>query len=352
VSLTRRGKATLAAATVLVVAGGTLAYFVVFPQNAPAFVRNTLSTVGLTEAAPPPPPACPLSGVAAPAGRVPARPALAIKVENAPEARPQAGLNAADIVYEEPVEGGYTRFIAVYQCGEADRVGPVRSGRTTDPSVLRQYGHAVFGYAGGVPLVGREVNRARLIDVNYIEAAPAYTRDDTRAVPHNLYTTTAALWKAGASDEGAPDAVFTYADAWEGKAKKVSSVHLPYSGASDVYWSWSRREAEWLRSHGQAPHVLEGNERVSADNVVVQVVQVQASQIVDAAGNASPDVTLTGSGKAYVFRDGRMIIGRWERATLDDVTRFLAKDGTEIALKPGRTWVELLPVSVAVDVTK
>jgi hypothetical protein len=352
VSLTRRGKATLAAATVLLVAGGTFAYFVVFPQNAPAFVRNTLSTVGLTEAAAPPAPACPLLGVVAPAGRVPARPALAIKVENAPEARPQAGLNAADVVYEEPVEGGYTRFIAVYQCGEADRVGPVRSGRTTDPGVLRQYGHAVFGYAGGVPLIQREVPRAGLIDVNYIIAAQAYTRDDSRPAPHDLYTTTAALWKAGASEEGAPDAVFTYTDTLEGKAKEVNGVHLPYSGASDVYWSWSRREGAWLRSHGQIPHVLEGNERVSAANVVVQVVQVQASQILDAAGNASPDLTLTGSGKAFVFRDGRMIVGRWERGTLDEVTRLLAKDGTEIALKPGRTWVELLPASVAVEVTK
>jgi hypothetical protein len=79
---------------------------------------------------------------------------------------------------------------------------------------------------------------------------------------------------------------------------------------------------------------------------------VTASQIVDAAGNHSPDVELTGSGKAYVLRDGRVIVGRWERDSLDDVTTFLAKDGTRITFAPGRTWVELLPSSVAAELLR
>jgi hypothetical protein len=95
--------------------------------------------------------------------------------------------------------------------------------------------------------------------------------------------------------------------------------------------------------------MVEGGEQVSATTVVVQVVQVSASGIVDVAGNASPDVELTGSGKAYVLRDGLLIVGRWERPSLDDLTRFIAKDGTEITLAPGRTWVELLPSTVEVE---
>jgi hypothetical protein len=352
-TLTRRGKLVAAGATVAVVAGGALGYFALFPQQAPAFVRDTLQSVGLADPkAGAPDATCPLTGAPVPGREVPDRPALAVKIENAPEARPQAALNEADVVVEEPVEGGYTRFIAVFQCGDSDRVGPVRSGRTTDPDYLRQLGPAVFGYAGGRDVVKREVPKVGLVDVNYIVAAGAYTRDESRAAPHNLYTTTDALWRAGRSKDGAPDPLFTYSETWDGTAKRIRSAHLPYSGASDVYWHWNGGKGAWLRSHGDVPHVLEGNERVSATNVVIQVVTVTDSDFLDSAGNPSPEVDLTGSGKAYVLRDGTMIRGRWERESLHDVTTFVTKDGTEIALAPGRTWVELLPTWVAVELER
>ena len=311
--LTRRGKFVAAGATVAVVATGAVGYFALFPQQAPAFVRDTLQTVGLADpGAGAPEATCPLTGAPAPGGEIPDRPALAVKIENAPEARPQAALNEADVVVEEPVEGGYTRFIAVFQCDDSDRVGPVRSGRTTDPDYLRQLGPAVFGYAGGRNVVKLEVPKVGLVDVNYIIAA----------------------------------------DAWDGAAKRIRSVHLPYSGVSDVYWHWNGAKGAWLRSHGDVPHVLEGNERVSATNVVVQVVTVTDSDFLDSAGNPSPEVDLTGSGKAYVLRDGEVIRVRWERDSLHDVTTFVTKDGTEITLAPGRTWVELVPSWVPVGLER
>jgi hypothetical protein len=182
-----------------------------------------------------------------------------------------------------------------------------------------------------------------LIDVNYIIAASAYERDAFRAAPHNLYTATDALWGAARSKDGAPDPLFAYAAEWDGAAKRIRSAHLPFSGVSDVSWTWNGAKGAWLRSHGDVPHVLEGNERVSAANVVIQVVTVTDSDFLDSAGNPSPEVELTGSGKAYVVRDGTVIRGRWERESLKDVTTFVTKDGTEITLAPGRTWVELLP---------
>ncbi len=349
-SLSRRGKIVAASASVAVVLGGVLGYFAVFPDQAPAFVQKTLVSVGLADQSEVDPEAtCPLTGEEVAGGRVPSRPALAIKVENHPEARPQAALNDADIVVEEPVEGGYTRFIAIFHCGNAARVGPVRSGRTTDPDFLRQLGPAVFGYAGGVSVVKREVPAVGLVDVNYLIAVDAYTRDPARAAPHDLYTTTAALWKAARSREGAPDGLFSYSTEWEGKARRVRGVHLPYSSVSDVVWTWKRGQGVWVRSHGDVAHVLEGGEQVSAANVVIQVVTVTDGSIVDPAGNASPEVELTGKGRAYVLRDGRLIVGRWERSSLDDVTTFVTKDGNQIELAPGRTWVQLLPSWIAVE---
>jgi hypothetical protein len=347
--LSRRGKIVAAGATVAAVLAGAIGYFAAVPEHAPAFVQTAMGKVGLVEPPPPEPPTCPLTGAEAPGEDVPRRPALAIKVENAPEARPQAALNEADVVVEEPVEGGYTRFIAIYQCRGSDRVGPVRSGRLTDPDYLRQLGTAVFGYSGAVQAVRDRVAAAGFVDVSFDAVPESYTRDESRSAPHDVFTTTAALWRAGRPSSEPPEPVFAYSDAWEGKARRAPSVHLPFSSASDVYWTWGRRQGAWLRAHGDVPHTLEDGSQVSATNVVIQVVEVSASSIVDAAGNASPDVELTGSGRAYVLRDGRVVVGRWERPSLKDLTTFVAKDGTEITLAPGRTWVELLPSTVAVE---
>lgn len=353
-SLTRRGKLIAAGATVVVAASGSLGYFALFPQQAPAFVRHTLASVGMDirPDVEPPPPACPLSGELGPHGEVPERPPLAIKVENAPEARPQAALNAADVVVEEPVEGGYTRFIAIFHCRDAGRVGPVRSGRTTDPDYLRQLGPAVFGYAGGVARVKREVPAVGLVDVNYLIAADAYTRDPSRSAPHNLYTSTRDLWEAASASAWTPVPLFAYTPSWDGPARQVGGVHLPFSGVSDVVWTWDRERRVWLRSHGDERHVLEDGEQVFARSVVIQVVRVTDSDIVDAAGNPSPDVELTGSGRAFVLRGGKAIVGRWERPTLDDVTRLVTRAGEPITLAPGRAWVELVPSWVAIDLLR
>lgn len=352
-TLTGRGKLVAAVTTVTLAAVVTFGYFALFPGRAPAFVQQAMASVGIADPPPPsaPPPVCPLTGVE-PRGEVPHRPALAIKVENHPEARPQASLNEADIVVEEPVEGGYTRFIVIFHCGGSDRVGPVRSGRTTDPDYLRQLGEPLLGYSGAAPGVTRSMQRSDLVDVNYNLATGAYIRDAGRIAPHNLYTSTGDLWKAGRGVGSRPSAVFAYAESWDGKAKKSSTVHLPFSSVADVVWTWSRRDHGWLRSHGDVAHLVEGGSQVSATNVVIQVVEVTNGRILDSAGNPSPNVGLTGSGRAYVLRDGKVIKGRWERDTLDDLTRFVTKDGTEIALAPGRTWVELLPSTVEVETVR
>ncbi len=349
-----RGKVIAAGATVAVVAAGALGYFSFFPQQAPAFVRGAMETVGLAEGtpAPAPPPTCPLTGEEVSGTKVPHRPALAIKIENAPEARPQAALNDADIVVEEPVEGGYTRFIAIFQCTGSDRVGPVRSARTTDPKMLSQFGVPILGYSGAATPVLRALESADLVLIDETDGGEAFVRDPARSAPHNLYVSTGSIYRVADAGRQPPTPVFDYSAEWEGRSKKASAVHLPFSSASDVFWTWSARDGEWLRAHGNVPHTLEDGTRVSATNVVIQVVEVSSSEIIDAAGNPSPEVELTGSGKAYVLRDGRVIVGHWERSSLDELTTFVAKDGTEIALAPGRTWIELLPSTVELELSR
>ena len=337
-ALTTRGKWAVGVGGAVVAVGATLGILKITGTTPDIPIVKDI--VGDDE-----PPAKCING-ALPEDGAPDRPALAIKVENLPEARPQAGLDRADMVYEEPVEGGITRFIAIYQCLDANRVGPVRSARLTDPPILIQFGkQTLFGYAGGVPRVERAVADTGLHDVNYEApaAVSAYTRDPRRDAPHNLYTSTQALYKAGHTDNGRPSPIFRYGPGIFPKARNVRSIHLDFSPSADVFWRWNPKKQMYLRFHGDEPHMLEGDVQVSAANVVVLVVHLKDSGIVDVAGNPSPEVEAVGSGKCLVLRGGRMVVGKWVRNSEKELTRILDPSGHPIRLHPGRTWVELFP---------
>lgn len=347
-TLTSRGKKVAAAVAAVGIGLGALAVLLA-SGKAPEPLKKLAEDIGVV---PEEPPTCPLTGEEAPGGAIAERPALAVKVENIPESRPQAGLQLADVVYEEPVEGGITRFIAIFQCRDAGRVGPVRSGRLTDPDVLVQYGSPSIGYSGGVAAVRNAIERAGLQDVSFSAAPDAYERDPARSSPHDLFTSTGALYEAAKNRSGVPEAVFAYDEVTPKPSRKGVRIHLPFSTWSDVVWRWSPGKGRYLRFHGTEPHALESGVQVSAANVVVMVVKVTPGKIVDVNGVPSPEVELTGSGKAYVLRDGRVILGRWTRASLEDPTTFETKAGEEIALAPGPTWVELLPDDVEVGLGK
>jgi hypothetical protein len=289
---------------------------------------------------------CPLTGLAPKSGTVPNRPVLAVKVENLPQARPQTGLSWADIVYEEPVEANITRFIVVYQCQDAGRIEPVRSARLTDPDILVQFGKPLFGFAGGVQRVLDRVHERGLIDVNVESraASQSYHRDPARSAPHNLYTSTRELYGDVKTSAGPPKPIFAYSTDVPPAARTIHSIHVPFSIYADVFWKWSASKGAYLRYYGTVPANLSDGTQISATNVVVQIVKVTLTDITDANGVHSPEVTSVGTGKVYVFRDGKMITGTWQRNSLGDVTKLLDASGNVIPLAPGKTWVELLPV--------
>lgn len=289
-------------------------------------------------------PVCPLTGEPPVGGRVPARPALAIKVENLPQARPQTGLNRADIIYEEPVEGGITRFVVIYQCTEAPRVEPVRSGRLVDPDILRQFGHPLLGYAGAINPVIAKINASPVIGLSFNGiAAGAYHRDPTRYAPHNLYTSTAALWAFGHGPAPAP--VFGYSPAPVG-GTPATSVQIDFSSYSNVFWRYDPASRAYGRYYNglTSPALSSSGRQISASNVVVQAVPVYPSIYVeDALGTHENIVQVVGSGPMMIFRDGVVIRGTWRRPTLNSVTKYYDTKGRVVDLAPGRTWVELVP---------
>jgi hypothetical protein len=333
VSLTSRGKITIAAvAGTLVLAGvGALA----FTGNAPAPLQRLVDT--LVDRPPTP---CPLTGVEFGRGRdAPSRPVVAVKIGNTAAAYPLSGLNDADLIYEELVEGGITRFVAIYQCAQPTRVGPVRSARTTDPRILLQYADPpILAYSGASEPVTDYVERIGVVSLTETSANGAYTRDTTRFAPHNLYVSIKALNREARShevDRSAPEPVFAFSGEVSGPSKRARSASVTFSYANTAQWTWSR--GRWIRLFDGEPMLLGDGEAFAVDNVLIQEVVVKPGI------GSSPDVTLTGSGRAWLLRDGRLVIGRWSRPSLGDATEFRTKAGQDLSLAPGTTFVELVP---------
>lgn len=305
------------------------------------------------------PATCPLTGEPAPGGKVPQRPALAIKVENLPQARPQYGISEADVVYEEPVEGGITRFIVIYQCHGASRVEPVRSGRIIDPEIVDQYGaHPLLGFAGGIQAAVAAIDHSPLVDLSFTRTPQSdYWRDPNRYAPHNLVTSTSVLYAYAASlgvAETPPPSPFTFGPPVAG-ATPASSVHISYV-YSNLTWTWNPATGLWQRSYDDVgdvgPATTGGGRQITAANVVVMhVVEYPSQYVEDPTGAHENLLTLTGSGPAQVFRNGVEFSGSWVRPSLSDVTRYVTASGQTITLRPGNTWVELVPTTIATSVT-
>ena len=276
------------------------------------------------------------------------RPALAVKVDNldipGETARPQAGIADADVVIEEIVEGGITRLVAVFQSAIPERVGPVRSARTTDPKLLAQLNRPLFAWSGGNgTVVGAVRGGGEVRDFGWDAQPAAYGRDRSRRGPHDLFVVPGKLFEAAPSDAGAPPEIFRYRDTGEKllpTAKPARGVRLDFGSGSaspDVQFEYDPNVDGWRRGQNGTTHVDDKGQVVAPTNVVVLFTDYVTSP----ADPISPEAVSTGSGQAWVFSKGRVIGGTWERAAVND--RCILKDaqGTEIKLTRGRTWVEL-----------
>jgi len=349
VSSRRTGAAALAAVSLLLslpaCAGGGH-----HPAAAPSTtgaVQHPVTTAPTTSTTVLGGPPFPLTGLPSGGSANIARPALSIKIDNAPSARPQAGLQLADVVTEELVEGGLTRFFATYQSQDAAKVGPVRSARLVDADLLTQLGGGVFAFAGAAAgVLGPVRARSGAVLVDDTTAPQAFYRAPGHPAPSNLYTSTAALYLAGSRPGmAAPPPLFTYS-ATAPAGAPTANMTLRFSSASVISWR-ALATGGYQRLQNGFPAVDEDGSPVTADNVVVLSVAVGHSGIYDAAHNESPLVIVTGTGAAWVLRDGTVSVGRWTRPDDASALALTAADGTTMALHPGRTWVELLPLPAA-----
>lgn len=282
----------------------------------------------------------PLTGLAVQDPAVAERPAVALKVDNAPQARPQVGLEDADILFTELVEGGTTRFIALYHSVMSEGAGPVRSGRDVDAQLLPAFS-PVFGISGAAPGTYEVLRGAGLLVFEEGQAG-AFVRDANRQAPHNVMASTAALADA-AGDLPPAQTPWPFDPAPPAGGESASAAELVYSGFYAAAWDWDAGADTWRRSQEGGPHVRPDGEQLAADTVVVARVPTFNGAGVDVGGNPVPEVNAVGEGEATVLRDGRSYPARWRKTDPDSQFEWLTPDGQPLPLRPGRTWVELVP---------
>jgi hypothetical protein len=309
---------------------------------------STTTTVSTTAA--PPESSYPLTGQPVDDAARAQRPVLAVKIDNAEPrtgrgGRPQAGINQADIVYEEMVEGSVTRFLALFHSHDADPIGPVRSARTTDLLLMEPLQRPLFAWSGANAGVAGQVRSAPVVDVGLDAASGAYYRAGDRPAPYNLMSSTEALRGAAPGEERRPPALFQYRPAdTEPAGDPAQGVRIVFGdgpGSAPVDYEWDG--SGWARTQRDSPHVDATGTRVAPPNVVVQFTPYAEVQCCDAAGFPIVEAELVGEGDAWVLTAGRLVQARWSRPSVGDVTTYTTADGTPVLLTPGPTWVAIAP---------
>lgn len=290
-----------------------------------------------TARAAPPAPASPLTGLPANLRA----PVFAVKVDNTSKGRPWDGVEDADVVYVEPVEGGLTRLLAVFSSRLPRSVGPVRSARESDVDVLSAYGQPALVYSGSAPEIVPVVTRAPVVSTVPQDAPGAFRRNDARPAPANLYTNLTRLLAETPEAAPARDIGFRFGPAPPGGAPAARRDVRFRSARVGLTWAADRRA--WRVAMDGRPAVFGRGQPIQADTVIVQRVRTRNSAVTDVAGAVSPFAVTVGQGAAEILRDGRSFPARWSRPSPTAPTRFTGPDGRDVPLAPGRVWVLLAP---------
>lgn len=314
--------------------------------------RTTASPSSTSTASAPQPLVAPLTGVRV--TKVAAQPALVVKIENSSAARPQTGLDRADLVVEELVEGGITRFAAMFQSrssASVGTVGPVRSLRDVDASIAGPT-RGLLASSGGASVVLRRLRKAPMQLLVPSNPSAAYFRTRSRPVPHNLYARTDRLWAAADRTHRAPPPAYlpwaadvAGASTSGAGSRAASALLLTFSRAAHPRWTYDAGSKRWLRSEGSTPSRVASGARIAAQNVVVLRVRTRDAGYRDPVGNPVPETVLTGTGSALVLTGGRQVAGRWSKASPFAPLTLTTAAGAPLTVAPGTTWLELVPTS-------
>jgi hypothetical protein len=271
-------------------------------------------------------------------------PVLVVKIDDTTQAHPQIGLEDADIVYIEQVEGGLTRLAAVFSSVIPQRIGPVRSARISDIEIMSQFGRVAFAYSGAQSKLLPVIAAANLQDLGAQRQSPTiFTTDPTRIQPYAMVLRADLLMQRIEEQKYQIDSAkkigFKFGPLQEGGTETSKAVmHWP---AATYSATWSAEENRWLLSHNNSVNLAESGVVLGPTTLVIQMVSITPSEYGDKFGGVTPFSQTVGTGKAYVLRDGQRFVTTWNRASADKGTTFSFTDGTVMNFDPGQIWIAL-----------
>ncbi|MYL50517.1 DUF3048 domain-containing protein [Halobacillus litoralis] len=272
---------------------------------------------------------------------------LSVMVNNHPKARPQSGLSHADIVYEILAEGQITRFLALFHSDIPDTIGPVRSARPYYFEIADGF-DALYTYHGASAAINQKVANSgvdHLDGAMYDNNGWLFERSSERKAPHNSYLLTDGVEQAvsskGYDASGEPEAL-PFAEEGSLDGTPVDDVQITYGSRTNVSFTYDDENEQFLRSSDGEPTIDRLNEeRVAVDNV--WIIETD-HQIIDNVGRRAIDLTSGGNG--YLLQKGKMKEVQWKNV---DGRLLPYKDGSPLAFTPGKTWVNIIPGSAAVE---
>ena len=257
-------------------------------------------------------------------------------IDNKSEARPQSGMDKADMVIEMIAESGITRFMAFFHSKAAPLVGPIRSARYYFTYIAKAY-NTPFAHAGGSSRALNLMVELKIPDLDEIyNASQAFWRDNSRYAPHNLYTSTDRM-VAEAKRRGlnmSPLPKSNEGDMPEGSA--ASGISLTYSQYYKVTWQW--QDGKYLRSVNGKLHTMKDGAKLTTDNIVI-ISTPHRDVVTDVLRT---DIDIIGNGSAQFLRDGQLYVGTWEKASASDHFEFMV-EGQPFKFKEGVTWIQVVP---------
>ena len=270
---------------------------------------------------------------------------LVVKIDDTNAAHPQIGVEFADVVYVEQVEGGLTRLAAIYTSKLPPLIGPIRSARISDIELLAQFGRVGFAYSGAQSKMRPVIAAANLENLSAERNPPSiYGKDPDRPGPVDMILKPDLLLERANSNpkiriETATASVFPFGDAPKGETNTaVAKVKWP---SAKYELRWDSASKKWLIYFNEKPNMAANGEQLYADTAIIQIVSITPSIYGDKFGEVTPFSKTTGSGKAVMLRDGFSYQISWQRNSETDVTTWISEDGDVANFKPGRTWIFL-----------
>ena len=269
---------------------------------------------------------------------------LAVKIDDTNAAHPQIGLEDAEIVYIEQVEGGLTRLAAIFSTVIPQRVGPVRSARISDIDILSQFGRVAFAYSGAQRKLLPVIAAANLQDLGAQRQSPTiYTTDPARNQPFAMVLRADLLMQKVIDDnlkvDSAKNVGFVFGELQEG-GTPTQKVEVTWPAAT-YSAEWSVEESRWFLSHNEKLNLADSGVVLGPTTFVIQMVKISPSEYGDKFGGVTPLSETVGTGKAYVFRNGERFVTTWNRPTANSGTTYSLSDGTVMNFDPGQVWVAL-----------